>query len=330
MSTSFIAIGSIFVFRLSAFFYLFIYKKKGFYQCGPASVEAIRKGQVGLAYDVAFVLASVNAGKYIRKIERDSIKSMSIWFTFILQIASIGKRTKRRKSATFKRAAIVTSINEIYFLLILYLNFPITPEIKLIFNKLIVLHFGGIKELVSRFLRRNPSSSTRSVNRTRMTSQTRTNHQRVSKLLANGFGDSIEVQGSGLRCSSNAPTNQPRRRKRHSFRVYTYIYIGYHSRSKAESVRHFPSIPNRFPSCLYWRSGSNEERISLLTAVGSSVRAKRFFRYPEKSAEDVIFDLIELERIPIGESFNVIVTLEVSNINTECIIMDELIFLTCS
>lgn len=78
MSTSFIAIGSIFVFRLSAFFYLFIYEKKGFYQCGPASVEAIRKGQVGLAYDVAFVLASVNAGEYIRKIERDSIKSMSI------------------------------------------------------------------------------------------------------------------------------------------------------------------------------------------------------------------------------------------------------------
>ena len=152
------------------------------------------------------------------------IKSKSIWFTFILQIASIGKRTKRRKSATFKRAAIATSINEIYLLLILYLNSPITPKIKPIFNKLIVLHFGGVKELVSRFLRRNPSSSTLSVNRTRMTSQTRTNHQRVSKLLANRFGDSIEVlRGSGLRCSSNAQTNQPRRRKRHSFRVYTYI-----------------------------------------------------------------------------------------------------------
>jgi hypothetical protein len=41
-----------------------LFKKKGFYQCGPASVEAIRKGQVGLAYDVAFVLASVNAGEY--------------------------------------------------------------------------------------------------------------------------------------------------------------------------------------------------------------------------------------------------------------------------
>ena len=32
-----------------------------FYQCGPASLEAIRRGQVGLGYDVAFVFAEVNA-----------------------------------------------------------------------------------------------------------------------------------------------------------------------------------------------------------------------------------------------------------------------------
>lgn len=32
-----------------------------FYQCGPASLEAIRRGEVGLKYDVPFMLASVNA-----------------------------------------------------------------------------------------------------------------------------------------------------------------------------------------------------------------------------------------------------------------------------
>lgn len=58
-------------------------------------------------------------------------------------------------------------------------------------------------------------------------------------------------------------------------------------------------------------SGTSEERISLYTAVGSSVRAKRFFRYPEQSAQDVTFDLVELERIPIGESFNVVVNIQV-------------------
>uniref|UniRef100_A0A1B6D4M4 Transglutaminase-like domain-containing protein n=1 Tax=Clastoptera arizonana TaxID=38151 RepID=A0A1B6D4M4_9HEMI len=33
----------------------------GVYQCGPSSLEAIRRGQVGLRYDVPFLLASVNA-----------------------------------------------------------------------------------------------------------------------------------------------------------------------------------------------------------------------------------------------------------------------------
>ena len=33
----------------------------GIYQCGPASLEAVRKGRVGYAYDVPFVLAEVNA-----------------------------------------------------------------------------------------------------------------------------------------------------------------------------------------------------------------------------------------------------------------------------
>ncbi|EFA00611.1 hemocyte protein-glutamine gamma-glutamyltransferase [Tribolium castaneum] len=33
----------------------------GYYQCGPSSLEAIKKGQVGFNYDVAFMVASVNA-----------------------------------------------------------------------------------------------------------------------------------------------------------------------------------------------------------------------------------------------------------------------------
>lgn len=33
----------------------------GVYQCGPASLEAVRRGQMEHNYDVAFVLAEVNA-----------------------------------------------------------------------------------------------------------------------------------------------------------------------------------------------------------------------------------------------------------------------------
>lgn len=36
-------------------------EKDSYYQCGPASLEAIKKGAVGLNYDVAFMVASVNA-----------------------------------------------------------------------------------------------------------------------------------------------------------------------------------------------------------------------------------------------------------------------------
>lgn len=36
-------------------------KSNNFYQCGPASLEAIRQGEVGLNYDVPFMVASVNA-----------------------------------------------------------------------------------------------------------------------------------------------------------------------------------------------------------------------------------------------------------------------------
>ena len=35
--------------------------KLGYFQCGPASVEAVKNGQVQLPYDVPFVLAEVNA-----------------------------------------------------------------------------------------------------------------------------------------------------------------------------------------------------------------------------------------------------------------------------
>lgn len=44
----------------------------GFFQCGPASVEAIKKGQVGFNHDVAFMIASVNADLMRWKIDPKS------------------------------------------------------------------------------------------------------------------------------------------------------------------------------------------------------------------------------------------------------------------
>ena len=35
------------------------------YQCGPCSVEAVRRGDVGLGYDGAFVFSEVNADVFV-------------------------------------------------------------------------------------------------------------------------------------------------------------------------------------------------------------------------------------------------------------------------
>lgn len=53
--------------------------------------------------------------------------------------------------------------------------------------------------------------------------------------------------------------------------------------------------------------------MGLYNAVRSSQRAKRFFRYPDQATEDVEFDLIELERVPLGEPFSVVILLKVRN-----------------
>jgi transglutaminase 1 len=45
---------------------------EGVYQCGPASLEAVRRGQLGLAYDVPFILAEVNADVVYWKEDRQA------------------------------------------------------------------------------------------------------------------------------------------------------------------------------------------------------------------------------------------------------------------
>lgn len=44
----------------------------GFFQCGPASLAAIKEGAVGLNYDVQFVLSSVNADMVKWKVDANS------------------------------------------------------------------------------------------------------------------------------------------------------------------------------------------------------------------------------------------------------------------
>ncbi|XP_043498995.1 hemocyte protein-glutamine gamma-glutamyltransferase-like [Polistes fuscatus] len=58
------------------------------------------------------------------------------------------------------------------------------------------------------------------------------------------------------------------------------------------------------------KEGTEAERLTLYRAIRSTERAKRFYSLPEPSKEDVEFDLVDLERVKIGEPFAVTVNIK--------------------
>ena len=42
------------------------------YQCGPAPVEAVKRGDVGVGYDSAFAFAEVNADVFVYVVDKKS------------------------------------------------------------------------------------------------------------------------------------------------------------------------------------------------------------------------------------------------------------------
>ena len=57
---------------LSRLFQSGIYYLLDRYQCGPAPVEAVRRGDVGLGYDTAFAFAEVNADVFVYVVDKKS------------------------------------------------------------------------------------------------------------------------------------------------------------------------------------------------------------------------------------------------------------------
>nr|XP_023026500.1 hemocyte protein-glutamine gamma-glutamyltransferase-like [Leptinotarsa decemlineata] len=58
------------------------------------------------------------------------------------------------------------------------------------------------------------------------------------------------------------------------------------------------------------QEGTKAERLALLNAVRGVEAAKRFYELPEAEMEDVQFDLQDLDRIKIGENFNIVVKIK--------------------
>ncbi|XP_063233133.1 hemocyte protein-glutamine gamma-glutamyltransferase-like [Bacillus rossius redtenbacheri] len=58
------------------------------------------------------------------------------------------------------------------------------------------------------------------------------------------------------------------------------------------------------------QEGTSMERLYLMNAVRNLERAKEFFEVPTSPHENVIFDLVELDKIKLGENFSVTVNIE--------------------
>ncbi|XP_076766977.1 hemocyte protein-glutamine gamma-glutamyltransferase [Xylocopa sonorina] len=58
------------------------------------------------------------------------------------------------------------------------------------------------------------------------------------------------------------------------------------------------------------KEGTEAERLTLYRAVRSTELAKRFYSMPSPAAEDVEFDLVDIERVNIGQPFAVIVNMK--------------------
>lgn len=61
---------------------------------------------------------------------------------------------------------------------------------------------------------------------------------------------------------------------------------------------------------IYLRSGTEVERLTLYRAVRNTELAKRFYSLPSPAKEDVEFDLVDIERVNIGQPFAVIVNMK--------------------
>lgn len=59
--------------------------------------------------------------------------------------------------------------------------------------------------------------------------------------------------------------------------------------------------------------GSHEQRLAVFNAVRGVTRAQQYYDFPDNIIEDVFFDLVDIEYIPFGQSFDVIVNIHVSS-----------------
>lgn len=58
------------------------------------------------------------------------------------------------------------------------------------------------------------------------------------------------------------------------------------------------------------KEGTEAERLAVYNAVRGVPRAQELYEIPNKDKEDVVFDLVDIDTVPFGEKFTVVVNIE--------------------
>lgn len=67
------------------------------------------------------------------------------------------------------------------------------------------------------------------------------------------------------------------------------------------------------------KEGTESERLAVYNAVRGVPKAQQYYQIPSKEAEDVFFDLVDIDVVPIGQSIDVIVNIENRSAETRTI-----------
>lgn len=58
------------------------------------------------------------------------------------------------------------------------------------------------------------------------------------------------------------------------------------------------------------RENTSEERLAVYNAVRGIPKAQQFYEIPSDENNDVSFDLVDIDTVPIGQSFDVVVKID--------------------
>lgn len=96
----------------------------------------------------------------------------------------------------------------------------------------------------------------------------------------------------------------------YSFRVGRKIVTKNPTRDDDEGDSDMLEITHEYKTT----ENSAAEKLSVFNACRGFQRAQQYYDFPNREMEDVFFDLVDIDMVPFGQPFDVVVNIHVSNI----------------